>query len=552
MKRNNGIPGAYFSRKKHVNGLWERMIRMKKLRIPVSILLILAAAQETVFSESVDWQGPSGSKIKEIRYLKEPAAEPKIAAAAASVETLTNVIDSPPVDGFVPWIAITATNKALDPETTGIYDAIESSYIGTPPTGSNPRTDYFIGIFDTGASSHVIGYANAVRHRLYNSKYLTDNFVTVTGVTGAVDAYVSQPYGLFIDGLDALEPNNPGESEFILPSTSQMLGEYNVSTLIGRNPGSNPDLATAIGTPMSVFYDTQIEVDTPITVTRNGVVFTGPKITLHEKGSAAPSYPNSVPLELKPAGSTSVQYITYGIDFDDWLSDPFNFEPDYSPLTPSVVIGSSSQSLFFIHGVDLAEGGRRADNRDRFMLDTGAQISVIGSRIAARLKLNPANREFEVEIEGVTGDSIMAPGFYLDSLTIPAQGDWLEFTNVPVILLDIFSPEGGTLDGIIGMNLFTQYNLILRAGGFMLDDDPRLEFQRIQPQAQAGDIAPETRDNKVDLQDLSAFSSVWMTTVQSANWNPRADLAPAEIPDGIINFSDLMILADNWLAGVLF
>jgi hypothetical protein len=102
------------------------------------------------------------------------------------------------------------------------------------------------------------------------------------------------------------------------------------------------------------------------------------------------------------------------------------------------------------------------------------------------------------------------------------------------------------------MNLFTQYNLILRAGGFMLDDDPRLEFQRIQTQAQAGDIAPETRDNKVDLQDLSAFSSVWMTTSGSANWNPQADLAPAETPDGIVNFSDLMILADNWLAGVLF
>jgi hypothetical protein len=185
------------------------------------------------------------------------------------------------------------------------------------------------------------------------------------------------------------------------------------------------------------------------------------------------------------------------------------------------------------------------------MLDTGAQITVIGSRIAARLGLRPADRDFEVDIQGVTGESIMAPGFYLDSLTIPAVGDWLEFTNVPVVMLDVFSPEGGTLDGIIGMNLFTQFNLMLRSGGFMLDDDPRLEFQRISGEPLAGDIAPASGDSRVDLQDLSAFSSAWLSDSSSDNWNPDADLDP--VPgDGIVGISDLMVIADNWLAGVVF
>jgi hypothetical protein len=74
----------------------------------------------------------------------------------------------------------------------------------------------------------------------------------------------------------------------------------------------------------------------------------------------------------------------------------------------------------------------------------------------------------------------MAPGFYVDSLEIPALGRWLKATQVPVILLDVSSPEGGTLDGIIGMNLFVDFNLIIRGGGLFLQDDPALELQPIE------------------------------------------------------------------------
>ncbi len=113
------------------------------------------------------------------------------------------------------------------------------------------------------------------------------------------------------------------------------------------------------------------------------------------------------------------------------------------------------------------------------MLDTGAQVTVIGSRMAARLRLRPDEFDFEVEIEDVTGTVVMYPGFYIDSIEIPALGDWVSFTNVPVVLLDVSSPEGGTLDGIIGMNLFSDFNLILRGGGLSLEGDPSLEFEPI-------------------------------------------------------------------------
>lgn len=519
------------------------------------ILILFLGSQVLVTAKTVNWQGPGGSKIKEIRYFKKDAPPtPAPAAQAESAESVySNVIDSPPEAGFVPWIVLVPTDESIDAETTGDYSAYESYYyIGDPPAGTDPSTDYFIGLYDSGASAHVIGYENAVQAGLYPTYLTEDNYVKVTGVTGSVDAHVTHPYALFMDGLDALEPNAPGESLMVLPTTSGMVGEYNVSTLIGPNPGSKPDLATAIGTPMSVFYAAQIEVDKMITVTHNGTEYTAPTISFHDPNLSEPNYPNYVPLELKPLGATNVQYITYGFDPEDLFDlflDPLGFEMDYSPETPSIVIGTSSQSLYFIHGVDMTENSRTVQDKNRFMLDTGAQVTVIGDRIAARLKLHPNNKDFDVEIEGVDGTSETFPGFIIDSLTIPAVGEWLEFTNVPVVWLEISSPEGGKLDGIIGMNLFTQYNLILRAGGFMLEDDPRLEFERIQTGPVTGDIAPNSGDGKVDLIDFSVFSQTWMATHTDGNWNADADFVPTDSSENIIDLEDLQVLAENWLTG---
>ncbi|MHC4551170.1 MAG: aspartyl protease family protein [Planctomycetota bacterium] len=526
-------------------------------------ILFVILLSSAVVAEEVNWQGPAGSRIKEIRYSEKEAQPQAMAAATAAATTtteavLSNVIDSPPPAGFVPWIVITATDEYTDAELTGDYTAEACTYTGDPPGGTYSQTDFFIGLFDTGASAHVIGYHNAVKAGLYNDTYLTEkNEIEVSGVTGSVFAHVTHPYALFMDGLDALEPNAPGESEMVLPfsTASEMVGESNVATLIGKDPETNPetnqDLATAIGTPMSVFYDAHIEVDQMITVTQDGTEYTAPRITFYDKDNNDPNYPNYIPLELKPLGAADVQYVTYGFDPED-LEDIIlgGFELDYSPLTPSIVMGTSSQSLFFVHSVDITEGIRTAQDRDRFMIDTGAQVTVIGDRVAARLGLNPNNWDFQVEIEGVTGESIKAPGFYLDSLTIPAVGQWLEFTNVPVVMLEISSPEGGKLDGIIGMNLFTEYNLILRSGGMGFEDDPRLEFERISTGPVVGDIAPETRDGQVDMLDFSVFSAAWLAEDSDGNWNADADLEPAGDSEGVINLQDLTVLAENWLTSV--
>jgi hypothetical protein len=309
-----------------------------------------------------------------------------------------------------------------------------------------------------------------------------------------------------------------------------------VSVAVGEDPIGVPDLATAIGSPMSAFYATAFHNDQQITVTHNGNEYIAPAIRIYEKiDPCIPAYPNFIPLELRPLGAVSVQYVPT-IDIDTFT---------YYPQTPSIITGIGSQSLFFVASVDLVEGSKSAIDKTRFMFDTGAQISVIGSRVGARLGLNPAAPEFQVDIEGVTGKITQAPGFYIDGIEIPALGEWLTFADVPVVLLDIASPEGGTLDGIIGMNLFTGTNFVLRGGGFMLEDDPSLEYELL-PAALSGDI---TGDGSVDYNDLAAFTLCWLATPATPNWNPQCDIAPAS-GDSMINFADFSVLAKQWRESV--
>lgn len=454
----------------------------------------------------VDWRVGSGMRIRAVRHpvdrpvplravrrTRSPARSPATADAKAAPlgahphkagepAVGVDIIDSPPIAGFVPWIVVTVTNDRLgDLE----IDAVPRAALAGSFLTTNPGGNYAIGIFDTGAGAHVMGHGAATELGLFAQGWVTLGEIEVSGVTGSVMAWVSQPLGLFIDGLDAVDPQTL-ELDY-----SGVVGEGNVSIAVGQ--GGDPDLPTAIGTPLSVFYTTVILNDRPITVVRDGVEYTGPTLAFFEPDDPAiPTYPQRVPLELRPSG-VAVQYFP--------CLEPLFTCPggDGSPLAPSVIMGGlqlSGQSLFFVSSVDVYDGGYSALDNDGFMLDTGAQVTVIGQRIGARLGLDPAAAEFTVEIQGVDGQVVEKPGFYVDALEIAALGGWLRYTNVPVVLLDVASPEGGTLDGIIGMNLMIEYNLILRGGGLQFGIDPVLELQHIEPSL-PGDA---DGDGDVDLQ----------------------------------------------------
>jgi len=441
------------------------------------------------------------------------------------------VIDSPPVAGFIPYIAVTVTDKRSD-DFDWVAEA-HTSVVGGYLTAS-PETDFVVGLFDTGAGFHLMGYDSAMRTGIYAADLLTPNSVDIIGATNSASARVSQPLALFIDGLEAIDPNG------MTLDASNMVGQSNVSIVVGEEPlPGQPGLPTAVGAPMSVNFVTVIENDRQITVTYDGNDYTSPAIRFYGHDDARiPAFSNQVPLSLIPAGAFNVQYLP---DLEAIID--FAFQPGQ----PSIIVGNSAQSLFFIESVDLYDNGHSAIDKNRFMLDTGAQITVISSAIGSRLGLNPAKADFEVEIEDATGAITIKPGFYVDSLEIPGLGDWLQFTNVPVILLDVSSPEGGTLEGIIGMNLLTEFNLVLSGGGLFGQDPPSLGFERIKAGLVA-DIAPDGGDGVVDYLDFAAFAAAWHSTPEAANWNPKADIAPQPSPDGIVDFLDLAVFMEFWLA----
>lgn len=510
---------------------------------------IARAARPGWQRQEVDWRMTGGSRIKAVRYPQEkplptlaskdprrPTALRKEALAAEAASKLaqqsTNpilatLIDSPPIDGFVPWIAVSVTDARSD--ETDFFAYAETSVTGSFLT-SSPQLDYAIGIYDTGAAANIMGYANADRAGVFDNNLDGPFTIELVGATGSVEAIVSLPLGLFIDGLDAIEPY-PYDPNGIL-DMSAMIGEWNTSILLGQVPQQGaPDLPTAIGSPVSVYFAADVRANQQITVTHNGEEFTGPPITFYSYDDPCiPTYSNKITLELRPPGGA--------VAYWPWI-DPGTFE--VYPMIPSVIMGDSMQSLFFFPEVDLAEPNHSATEQDEFMFDTGAQVTVIGTTLAARLGLNPADPDFEVEIIDVTGEVTIVPGFYIDSIQIPAIGQWFSFTNIPVVMLDVASVEGGFLDGIIGMNLFTEYNFVFNGGGMDLHTPPYIEFDLI-PYHIIADIAPAGGDGVVDFLDLAEFAKAWLATPMSQNWNSKADM----VGDARIDFLDFSVLAEYW------
>ncbi|MEJ2704681.1 MAG: aspartyl protease family protein [Sedimentisphaerales bacterium] len=533
------------------NSNWTRLVTCLAIMLLTSVV---QADRSGWRRQEVDWRLTGGDRIKVIRYPENAgppllegraggpvkAVRKRIAANAAIPENtsvgllraptvVANVIDSPPIAGFVPRIAVAVTDERSDD-----YDWVaeaHTSVVGRYLTDA-PETDYAIGLFDTGASTHVMGYAAANQTGIYDAGLLTSHTVELFGATSSVLAWVSQPLAVYMDGLGAIDPNT------MTVNDANMVGQSNVSIVVGDEPlPDQADLPTALGSPMSVNFVATINNDRPITVTYDGNDYTAPDIHFYDHfDMRIPVYSDTIPLNLIPAGAVNIQYI---VDLESIFD--FIFEPG----TPSVIVGNSAQSLFFVDSADLYDGTRSAIDKKRFMLDTGAQITVISSGVGSRLGVDPANPDFEVDITDATGAVTVTPGFYLDTLEIPALGHWLTYTNVPVVLLDVASPEGGVLDGIIGMNLLANFNLVLHGGGLQGDDLPSLEYQVI-PTRLLGDIAPEGGDGVVNFLDLDALTQAWLSNASSPNWNPAADIAPQPAVDGSVNLLDFLLIAQNW------
>jgi predicted aspartyl protease len=505
--------------------------------------------------QEVDWRMSGLSRIKAISYpadkpppildqhhrgqskVRVKEITPSSTAALGQSPTgpiLASVIDSPPIGGFVPWIVLSVT----DADVGGDFNAYFSEEVVGNYLTSNPQSDYAIGIYDTGASVILIGDDDAVKTGIDDAGLITPFEMELLGATGSAITYTTNPLGIFIAGLDILDSNG------LLVDDSEMLGEYNVSVIVGDTIQS-PNVPTAVGMPMAVNCSAAFCNNKQLWVTVDGYDFNSPYISFYALGdSSVPSYSNIIDLQLRPVDAAAVQY------WPCWLLGLCGGQPDYTPYYPSLIWGLwESQSVYFLPWVNLADGSDSITGLDGFMLDTGAQVSVINRTMASGLHLSTSNPDFIVEIQDVTGSVVDANGFFIDQLQIPADGQWLEYTNVPVVVLNVQSPEGGFLDGIIGMNLFVDLNFVIKGGGMEGQAyDPTLEFEpacRI-----TGDIAPKCGNCIVDNLDLAEFANHWLEDSNSPNWYAECDMAPPLSPDSIVDILDLAVLVEHWLEGI--
>jgi Ca2+-binding RTX toxin-like protein len=87
-----------------------------------------------------------------------------------------------------------------------------------------------------------------------------------------------------------------------------------------------------------------------------------------------------------------------------------------------------------------------------FLLDTGAQLSILSTDEAEAFGLDLDHPQTSVAIQGAGGAVYDVPGFTIDRISVPLIGGaTLSFLDVPIYVLDV---APGVIDGVLGMNLF--------------------------------------------------------------------------------------------------
>ncbi len=503
---------------------------VRRLSILTSIIGLMAttglyAGASSAVPPRTGFRLANGMKITAVTpWPKALSSTPDIRMAAE-----TPSLPQPPMAGFSPLIAIVTSDRHGSDDFDWEH-ALANSYVGKP-LNAPAEQNFVIGILDTGSVVDLAAGASAQILGLKGA-YLTPNPFPIGGVSGTMDTIITKPIGIFAAGLSAVRTD--GQLDL-----SQVVGHTNVCAL--ASPPIECDngeaVSAIVGTPLLAFYTTVIRVDQPRRVEVRGEMFIGPDIQITDSYTPPPSvYRHKIPMEL--GGLSPVATASY-YAFPD-MSDWENILGEWLPLTPTLLSMSGMSlptggSFYAEVGVLQGEAGPlNSLQTTRLLVDTGAQSSIISSTVAARLNL-PVEPDFVVQICGV-GGAAEAPGYYIDYVRINAMGGALEFQHVPFIVLDMESSEGGALDGVLGMNLFWNRNIVLEpttsGSGFLHVSDP-VPFAFIDLNF----------DGVVDGQDFAVFAAAWHTTPTDPAWNPMCDL----FMDEIIDARDLEAFVDAWL-----
>ncbi len=270
-----------------------------------------------------------------------------------------------------------------------------------PPSTSLGPSFFNTLLLDTGAERILIT-GNAVGE-LESAGYVTEGTFLEQGVSGFTEFDVSSPYQIDFAGSDGTRQTV--SSARILSNSELQLGGFN--GLVGM-PGM-------VGRVVTLDFS----------VWSGGNLFTLMGVTFPTNLPASSGHRYSFPLR------------------------PVEFPvPDTSPEP-------AAAPLPFLTAI-VGHGGLRGIGE--FVLDTGAQLSIISARLAFQIGLDADNdgdllddADYTVEIGGI-GGTVEAPVFTIDSLAVPTDQDIdLAWGPLAVLALDIHP----LIDGVFGSDLLT-------------------------------------------------------------------------------------------------
>lgn len=443
------------------------MVRSARIGARMAVVGMLAVCVNEAAPAGTEASLPirTGGGYQIISVKPSPKAESDKSGESLTLQSPPHPV--PPLAGFSPLVFVTTSNKRSS-EDLDYAHQLEYSYVGNPL--NPPANQYFaIGYLDSGAVINLVASPwDAVLG--LTGQYMTGNMFPIGGTGGTVDAELSHPVGFFAAGWGAVDNNG-------LLDLNQVVGHSNVSLVVSPeiSCGEGIGVTALVGTPLLSFFTSVIRVDTPRVIDVGGDLYQSPDVQLLTFGDPSiPTYPRSIGMDL--VSLSAVTTASYYPDFDTLTT----------PILPTMLSLSALSFPFggaFYADLSLREGPPGDTNplKDTYMMvDTGSQSSIISPGVAADMSL-PSQPDFTVDVCGIGGVTPDVPGYYIDYVRIGALGGALEFSNAPFVVIDLQGPDGQPLDGIIGMNLFWNRNIVfapnISGSSFLHVSDPvRLIF----------------------------------------------------------------------------
>jgi hypothetical protein len=403
-----------------------------------------------------------------------------------------------PIDGFLPLVGIGLSDEFSEDfvfSPTATPSAVGKTLLG--PAGT-PRFD--LALLDTGAGFSAItkqAYTDFNLRGPYPGEsdgYRGTETVTIGGATGQLQAEINDPFGLYVGGLQGRATTSPS----FTMNRADLRGQTNTATL--TFPAESP-LPNIVGLTFAGQYATRIRNDSPQVFEIDGRTVRTPAIDFLPRGSGGNGITRKAPMSLNP-GAAFQQAPVY-------LPNIANFDidnPEENPTAPTI-----TQGALFVNAT--ASNGASSLGNKSFFFDTGASVTVLSEFNALLLGFDVTTDtpDFTVSVVGSGGLLTGVPGFFIDSLTIPALGGNITATNVPVLVLDVTNPAdpGNIVEGILGTNLLSGRNLVI-------DPNPSLGGGG----ASAG----------LYISDPVTTSFTWTTTAPSGPWSAGASWNAAATP----------------------